>query len=114
MELIESITVGELTMMAEKMYGDMLKAVVDVEKGLLVVDMELHADGEQFLLAQGSKQSNLWGLNLYPSDFGENMFIEFDSLINIRPSDKNFSRSVENEELQHKIRQLVENKVSDD
>ncbi len=46
--------------MAEKMYGNLVKVDVDVDKKLVVVDMEMHADGEAYLLENGSKQDSLW------------------------------------------------------
>lgn len=94
--------------MAEKMYGGLVKGVVDVQKNILVLDAEMHADQEQFLLEQGSKQDDLWGINLYPSKFGSKDFVEFDSMINIRPRQKNMSRGVDNEELRKQIVAIVE------
>jgi len=95
------------------MFGELVKAVVDVEKELLVVDAELHADEEKELLGMGSKQENLWGINLYPDDFGEDDFIEFDSMINLRPSWGNRSRGVDDEETQAIIVVIVNNLVED-
>lgn len=83
----------------------MVKAVVDVEKQLLALDAEMHADLEQFLLEQGSKQEDLWGINLYIDD--EDELIEFDSMINVRPRQGNRSRSVEDSERQKKITEVV-------
>jgi hypothetical protein len=103
----------ELKIMAETMFGELVKAVVDVEKELLVVDAELHADEEKELLGMGSKQENLWGINLYPDDFGEDDFIEFDSMINLRPSWGNRSRGVDDEETQAIIVVIVNNLVED-
>lgn len=97
--------------MAEKMYGNLVKGVVDLERGLLVVDAEMHADEEQFLLEDDSRQQDLWGINLYPEKFGTDEFIEFDSMINIRPRQQNMSRGVENESLRKRIIALVEEKV---
>lgn len=101
----------ELKIMAESTFGELVKAVVDIEQELLVVDAELHADEEKLLLERGSKQENLWGINLYPEDFGEDDFIEFDSMINLRPSWGNLSRGVDNAEIQAKIRILVNNLI---
>ena len=111
MELVESISVHELKVMAENMYGELVKAVVDVERGLLVVDAELHVDEEQWLLEHGSLQSDLWGINLYPDDYGTDDFIEFDSMINIRPSQGNRSRSVESGPIRDRICRIVDGVV---
>lgn len=107
MQLIEGIiTRIFLAELAKERFGDMIKAVVDIEKGIMVVGGELHADEEAMLLNQGSDQKNLWGINLYPDSAGD-AFIEFDSMINIRPSQGNRSRGVESAETQAKIREIV-------
>ncbi|MBI4135404.1 hypothetical protein HY477_01585 [Candidatus Uhrbacteria bacterium] len=102
----ESISKDELKNIALQMYGDFVKAVVDVERGIMAIGGEMHADEEQVLLEQGSHQYDLWGINLYPEHEGAD-FIEFDSMINLRPSQGNRSRSVEDSEMQQKIRMLV-------
>ncbi len=104
------ISIIDLKQMAENRFGDLVKAVVDIEKGRLVVDAELHADEEQFLLENDSKQEYLWGINLYPEDMEEN-FIEFDSMINLRPSWGNRSRGVDDEKIREEIIQLINNVV---
>lgn len=88
------------------MFGGLVKAVVDVEKEIMVVDAAMHADEEHYLLHLESNQDNLWGINLYPGIEGED-FIEFDSMINVRPRLNNFSRSIESKDLQQKIRSIV-------
>jgi len=100
------ISIDELKIMAESRFGDLVKAVVDVEKKIMVIDAELHADQERVLLEDGSKQENLWGINLYPDDADED-FIEFDSMINLRPSWGNRSRGVDDEQTQTRIRNIV-------
>jgi len=100
----------ELKVLAENLLGDLVKAVVDVEKEILILDAELHADMEAFLLENGSKQETLWGINLYP-DMEEEDFIEFDSMINIRPRQGNRSRGVEDINIQNKIIEIVNNKT---
>jgi len=107
MKRVTTIKLSELSDMAKKMYGDLVKAVADTEKNIIVVDAELHVDEEQMLLESGSKQRNLWGFNLYPKRFGTDKFIVYDSMINIRPSQQNTSRSVENEEIREQIKAIV-------
>ena len=111
MELVDTIKVSDLTAMAEQMYGTFVKAVVDLNRGLLVVDAEMHADEEQYLLEQGSKQEDLWGINLYPEQFGTDKFVEFDSMINIKPRQNNRSRSVEDADIREKIMVIVRKKI---
>jgi hypothetical protein len=82
MKLVEtSITLGELRSMAEAGFGDLVKAVVDVQRGIMAVDAELHSDEEALLLEGGSVQVDLWGVNLYP-DLPAADWLEFDSMIN--------------------------------
>ena len=73
--------------------GTMVKADIDVAKKIVVIDMDMHADGEAHLLERGSQQADLWGINLHPDKFGTDEFIEFDSMINIRPRQNNPSRA---------------------
>jgi Protein of unknown function (DUF5674) len=107
MKQVSTITLSELSEMAAKMYGTMVKGVVDIEKGHLVLDAEMHVDEEQYLLSNGSRQEDLWGLNLYPANFGSNDFIEFDSMINIRPRQHNMSRRVEDPVIQKRLRKII-------
>jgi len=97
--------------MAEKMFGNIVKAVVDVERGIMAIDGELHADEQALLLENGSEQKNLWGINIYPDKIGED-FVEFDSVINIRPSQQNRSRGVDNPEIRQKILDIVNKLVT--
>jgi hypothetical protein len=90
----------------------MVKGVVDVQREIIAVGGELHSDEESVLLDDGSEQSNLWGINLYPNESADG-FIEFDSMINVRPSAGNRSRSVEDLAIQQKIKEIVAKLVSD-
>jgi len=107
MEIItDKISAVKLKEMACKMFGNLVKAVVDVEKEIMAVDGELHADEQALLLEDGSKQENLWGINIYPDESGKD-FIEFDSVINIRPSQQNRSRGIDNPEIKKKVLEIV-------
>jgi|SRR5438876_1233875 len=108
MKQVTTITIAELAEMAEKMYGNLVKAVVDIKNGRLVVDAEMHVDEEQFLLENGSSQQDLWGINLYPSRYGQDDFVEFDSMVNIRPRQNNMSRSVDDPKIREQIIQIVD------
>jgi Protein of unknown function (DUF5674) len=108
--IIGTIKLDELKKLSANTFGHMIKAVVDVEKELLAVDAELHSDLEAMLLEDGSHQQDLWGINLYPQMTGDN-FIEFDSMINLRPSQGNLSRGVEDEKVRQIITAVVRKKV---
>ncbi len=107
MKQVNSISVSELQTLSDKMYGNIVKAVVDIDKKIMVIDAEMHVDGEQYLLEHGSQQNSLWGINLHPANYGTENFIEFDSMINIRPRQQNMSRSVENPNIQNQITDIV-------
>lgn len=106
-DLIEKqITKVHLSEVAKQRFGDMVKAVVDVEKRIMTIGAELHSDEEALLIEQGSRQQDLWGINLYPEKSGDD-FIEFDSMINIRPSQGNRSRDVTDPLVRQKIKDII-------
>ena len=109
----DKITRTELKAMSAKMFGNLVKAVIDIDLGIMAIDAELHSDEEAVLLANGSKQGDIWGINLYPEMTGDD-FVEFDSMINLRPSQNNRSRSVDDENIQRKIKEIVNNLVKDE
>jgi len=100
---------NELKEMADK-FGNMVKAVVDIDRELVAVDAELHSDLEALLLDKGSKQKNLWGINLYP-ELVDSEFIEFDSMINMRPSQGNISRGVDDKATAQKITTIITKRI---
>jgi len=104
------ITKKELVVIAGNKFGNLVKAVVDVEKRIMVIDADLHADEEAELLAMGSKQEHLWGINLYP-ELNSDDFIEFDSMINVRPGSGNMSRGVESDAIRKRIMDIVNNLI---
>jgi hypothetical protein len=106
----DKITLDELRAMAKAMFGDMVKAVVDVERSVIAVDAELHADLEALLLDNGARQQDVWGINFYP-DLSGDEFVEFDSMINMRPSQGNRSRSVQDPLVRQKILDIVKQRV---
>ena len=100
------ISRARLSSLAEAQFGDMVKAVVDVERGVMAIGGELHSDEEAALIEDGSAQEHLWGINLYPAEQGDG-WLEFDSMINVRPSQGNRSRNVEDSALRDRIRRIV-------
>ena len=104
--ITQPLTIEELKKLAANTFVEMIKGVVDIERKILAVDAELHSDLEAYLLENGSKQKDLWGINLYP-DKSEKDWIEFDSMINVRPSQGNRSRGVESLDIQIKVKDTV-------
>ena len=105
--LQQAISISQLKELAQNTFGDMIKCVADVKRGLLAVDADLHSDLERLLLEDGSAQENLWGFNLWVEEEGED-FIEFDSLINIRSWQGNSSRGVEDPDVRETIKSIID------
>ena len=96
----------DLRRLAAGRFGDMVKAVVDLKRDLMLLDADMHADQEAELLSEGSAQRDLWGINLYP-DMPDADWLEFDSMINLRPSFGNRSRGVDDPATRAAITELV-------
>jgi len=107
-----SVTKTTLNAMAQQQFGDMVKAVVDIDQGIMAIGGELHSDEEAVLLEQGGLQKNLWGINLYPERSAAE-WIEYDSMINVRPSGGNRSRYVEHADIRDAIITIVNRLVQD-
>ena len=103
----EKISLNDLKKLAKSRFGNLVKAVIDIKKEILVIDADLHSDEEASLLSQGSSQENLWGINLYPDFYNQTDFIEFDSMINLRPSFGNKTRGVDNQKIRLIIKDIV-------
>lgn len=102
----DKFTNQRLAEMASGRFGDLVKAVVDVKRKLMAVDAELLSDQEEHLLNHGSHQEDLWGINLYPAIEGED-WLEFDSMINVRPVQGNSSRGVDDPRIRALVREIV-------
>jgi len=107
----EAIDVERLKELAAARFGDLVKAVVDVRQGIMAIGCELHADEEAVLLDAGSVQADLWGINLYPADHGMDGWLEYDSMIDVRPGQANRSRSVDDPAIRDRIATIVEELV---
>jgi hypothetical protein len=102
----EPVTMDDLRAMLGTRFDDLVKGVVDIRREIMLIDADMHADEEGALLADGSAQADLWGINLYPALPAED-WIEFDSMINLRPSSGNRSRGVDDPALRDAITALV-------
>src|SRR3989344_4512254 len=109
----DPISRKELVEVGKDGFGDLVKAAVDIDQNIMVVGGELHADEEVMLMEQcGSKRENTWGINIYPQK-SDDEWIEFDSMINLKPAHGNRSRAVEDPHIQEKIRNIVKKLVVD-
>ena len=104
--ITQKMTRVDLKSVAAERFGDLVKAVVDVERKIMAIGGDLHADEEAVMLENGSRQADLWGINLYPDQIGEGL-VEFDSMVNIRPNQGNRSRGVEDEGVRKIIFEIV-------
>lgn len=108
----DTIQISELKEMMKAFSGVFVKAVVDIEKEILAVDAELHADLRELLMEkENSEHQNVWGINLYPEKTGED-FIEFDSMVNIKPGFGNRTRGVDSPEIRERIKNIVKKRVA--
>lgn len=106
----KKIDKSHLLRLAKENYGEMVKGVVDIERRILALGGELHADAESVLLEDGSRQENLWGFNIYV-DKQEPERLEYSSFINIRPSFGNRAMEVQDKELRDRIKEVVDSLV---
>jgi len=103
----EPITRAELKELAHEGFEDVVKVVVDIEKEIVAAGGELHVDMQVKLMeSEESTNENTWGINLYVNEEGES-FLEFDSMINLKPSLGNKTRGVENKETRRKITEII-------
>jgi len=100
------IAKADLARLVKRWFGDMVKYVVDVERGVIAIGGELHADAEEFLLEDGSRQAALGGANYYPEG-GRDRCIEYTSLINIRPARGNQGMEIEDQGVREQVRRLT-------
>ena len=102
-------TIAHLEHTARRTFGDLglVKVVVDVERHLMAIGGGLHVDEQAALLNDGSRQRALWGINLYPDEFGSPDWLEFDSTINLRPP-VNRSRSIQDPGTQAQVVEVVQ------
>lgn len=103
----EPIRIDEAKEIAREFYQIMVKGVVDVERGIVALGGEYHIDANNRLIEEGSSQSNLWGFNIHFDKLSDD-WIEYRSLINIRPATGNRSVLIRDEDLQRRVREVVE------
>ena len=102
----DRLAASELRRLVLLYFEDMVKYVVDVERGVIGLGGDMHADAEQLLLEDGSRQADIWGANYYPGR-GREGSIEYTSLINIRPSAGNRSMEIQDPGLRQRVRDLT-------
>lgn len=99
----ESVTTEQIKQMTEQFGSNFIKLVVDVNREILAGGGELHADCEQALLEDNSQQVDIWGADWHP----ETRNVTFESIINIRPRQQNFSMEVQDPALRSRIEKII-------
>jgi len=103
----DHISRTELQKIANERFGDLVKAAVDIEQEIIALGPELHADAEAELIEkEGSRRENIWGINLYPAET-DDAFLEFDSMINLKPAQGNRTRGIDDEKIREEVRRIV-------
>ena len=100
------MTRAEAKEIAKEFYVEMVKGVVDVEKGIIALGGEYHMDANTILVENGSEQKNLWGFNFYPDKTGDEQ-IEYKALVNIRPVHGNSVMEIQDENLRTAMRVII-------
>ena len=95
-------TTEEIIQLQEE-YDTYIKTVIDIEREKCSAGMFRHFEGEQILLAQGSKQNQIWGGGI---DL-ETKEIDFNSFINIRPRDNNPKNDIQDQSIREKYTKLT-------
>lgn len=98
----EPFTAEEIQQLREE-FDVYIKTVIDLENKVCSAGMDRHFEGEQILLQQGSRQSNIWGGGI---DL-ETKEIDYNSFINIRPRDNNTKNEIQSEEIKSNYLRLT-------
>ncbi len=105
--ITKPVTKAEALEIAKEFYIDMVKGVVDLEREIIALGGEYHIDANMVLMENNSKQADVWGFNIYPN-LGKNEWIEYTSLINIRPLAGNRNMVVEDKEIRDRMKKIIE------
>ena len=106
----DKISLQELREVAKEFYSTMIKGVVDIEKEIAVFGGEYHADANEIILKNGSRQSDVWGFNIY-LDKPRESWIEYVSLINIRPQAGNMEMEIQDRDIRDKVKAILHSKI---
>ncbi|MEA5599745.1 DUF5674 family protein [Nostoc sp. UHCC 0252] len=79
-----------------------IKLAVDIERRVIVGGGELHADCEEVLLNEGSRQQNIWAASLMPAT-GK---VIYESMVNLRPR-QNRSMEILDSNIKERMAQII-------
>ncbi|MEK7601293.1 MAG: DUF5674 family protein [Patescibacteria group bacterium] len=102
-----TISLNGLRDVAEEFYGDMVKGAVDIGKGIAAFGGEYHIDASNLLVEHGSRQGDIWGFNIL-LDQSRETWIEYTSLINIRPQAGNRGMEVMDAKVRDRMKKILD------
>jgi hypothetical protein len=102
----------ELRRLVDLFFEDMVKFVVDVERGIAAVGGAKHAEAQHLLLANGSRQPDLWGATYWPGR-GRDECVELSAPINVRPSDGNQGPEIQDPTIRRRVLELTWSLIGD-
>ena len=106
----DKISQDELKKIGKEFYTGMIKGVVDIEKEVIAFGGQYHIDANMILIENGSEQKDIWGFNVN-FDEPRDSWIEYTSLINIRPAVGNRNMEVQNEDIKEKMKKIINSKI---
>lgn len=96
----------ELRRLVDTSFEDMVKYVVDLERGVAAVGGERHAEGAQLLLDDGSRQADLWGASYWPGR-GREECVEYTAPINARPANGDGNMEIQDPAIRRRVLELT-------
>jgi len=108
----DKISTAELKEISKEFYVSMVKGVVDIENEIMALGGEYHIDANGVLIMEGSKQSDIWGFNIV-FERSRDSWIEYISLINIRPQVGNMDMEVQDNLIRDKMKKIINSKIHD-
>jgi len=102
----KKINIDEIKEFAKNWYGTMIKGAVDIEGGRIALGGDYHIEDSEKLTSTGSKFENIWGFNVRFEENADGV-LEFDSMVNIKPNLGNRSRSIADEEVVKKAKEII-------
>ncbi len=106
----DEISKAELEEIAKEFYVTMIKGVVDIEQEIIAFGGEYHIDANGILIENGSKQGDIWGFNIVLEKTPDS-WIEYISLINIRPQVGNMNMEVQDDKIREKMKKIINSKI---
>lgn len=95
-------TADELDKLKEQ-FEVYIKTVIDLKRKVCSAGCDRHFESETILLENGSKQNDIWGGGI---DL-ETKIIDFNSFINIRPTQNNTSNEIQDKNIRKKFEDVT-------